>query len=74
MIKERLIGYIEQSIRKNWNIEALSNYKETGYSYKAIAEKILKMPVSGKNLASMEEAIKTCHLNVTPTGVRNPLS
>jgi long-chain acyl-CoA synthetase len=41
MIQERLIGYIEQSIRQNWEIEALSNYKEKGYSYKEIAEKIL---------------------------------
>jgi hypothetical protein len=41
MIQERLIGYIEQSIRENWDKEALSNYKETGYSYKTIAEKIL---------------------------------
>ena len=43
MIPERLIGYIEQSIRQNWDIEALSNYKEKGYSYKEIAEKILKL-------------------------------
>jgi long-chain acyl-CoA synthetase len=43
MIKERLIGYIEQSIRQNWEIEALSNYKEKGYSYKAIAEKIIQI-------------------------------
>jgi long-chain acyl-CoA synthetase len=42
MIKERLIGYIEQSIRQNWEIEALSNYREREYSYKAIAEKILR--------------------------------
>jgi long-chain acyl-CoA synthetase len=45
MIKERLIGYIEQSIRQNWEIEALSNYKEIGYSYKTIAEKILKLHI-----------------------------
>jgi long-chain acyl-CoA synthetase len=45
MIKERLIGYIEQSIKKNWDIEALSNYKEKGYSYKEIAEKILKLHI-----------------------------
>jgi long-chain acyl-CoA synthetase len=45
MIKERLIGYIEQSIRQNWDIEALSNYKEKGYSYRAIAEKILKLHI-----------------------------
>jgi long-chain acyl-CoA synthetase len=45
MIQERLIGYIEQSIRQNWDIEALSNYKEPGYSYKEIAEKILKIHI-----------------------------
>src|SRR5665647_1203738 len=43
MIKERLIGYIEQSIRQNWETEALSNYKEKGYSYKDIAEKIIQI-------------------------------
>jgi len=42
MLQERLIGYIEDSIRKNWDIEALSNYKEKGYSYHEIAEKILR--------------------------------
>jgi long-chain acyl-CoA synthetase len=45
MIQERLIGYIEESIVKNWDIEALSNYREKGYSYKAIAEKILKLHI-----------------------------
>ena len=45
MIKERLIGYIEQSIRLNWAIEALSNYKEQGYTYKQIAEHILKLHI-----------------------------
>lgn len=43
MIRERLIGYIEQSIKQNWDIEALSNYMEKGYSYKEIASKILKL-------------------------------
>ncbi len=45
MIKERLIGYIEQSIKKNWSIEALSNYKEQGLTYKQIAEQILKLHI-----------------------------
>jgi long-chain acyl-CoA synthetase len=45
MIQERLIGYIEQSIRQNWDIEALSNYKEKGYSYKEIAERILRLHI-----------------------------
>jgi long-chain acyl-CoA synthetase len=45
MIKERLIGYIEQSIKQNWDIEALSNYTEKGYSYKEIAKRILKLHI-----------------------------
>lgn len=49
MIKERLIGYIEDSIRKNWEIEALSNYKEKGYTYKEIAEKILRLHLLFRN-------------------------
>ncbi|MCE5344793.1 MAG: AMP-binding protein [Bacteroidales bacterium] len=49
MIQERLIGYIEKSIKQNWEIEALSNYKEKGYSYNEIAEKILKWHILFKN-------------------------
>ena len=45
MIQERLVGYIEQSIRQNWDKEALSNYKEKGYTYKEMAEKILKLHI-----------------------------
>ncbi len=54
MIKERLIGYIEASIRKNWDIEALSNYREKGYSYKEIAEKMLKMHIFFKDAGIKE--------------------
>jgi long-chain acyl-CoA synthetase len=54
MIQERLIGYIEQSISQNWEIEALSNYKEKGYSYKAIAEKILKLHILFKGSGIIE--------------------
>ncbi len=43
MIKERLVGYIENSIRQNWEIEALSNYREKEYTYRDIAGKILKL-------------------------------
>ncbi len=49
MIQERLIGYIEESIKKNWEKEALSNYREKGYSYKEIAEKILRLHILFKN-------------------------
>ena len=46
MIKERLVGYIEESIKKSWDIEALSNYREKGYTYREIAEKILKFHIA----------------------------
>ncbi len=42
MIRERFITYVEESIRKNWDIEALSNYREKGYTYKEIAEIMVK--------------------------------
>ena len=42
MIKERLIDYIESSIRQNWEIEALSDYKGRGYTYAEIAARIKK--------------------------------
>ncbi|MFH0841603.1 MAG: AMP-binding protein [Bacteroidota bacterium] len=45
MIKERLTGYIEQSIKQNWTIEALSNYREPGLTYKQIAEQIVKFHI-----------------------------
>jgi long-chain acyl-CoA synthetase len=54
MIKESLVGYIEQSIRQNWEIEALSNYKEKGFSYKEIAEKILKLHIFFKDAGIKE--------------------
>jgi long-chain acyl-CoA synthetase len=54
MIKERLISYIEQSIRQNWEIEALSNYREKGFSYKEIAEKILKLHIFFKDAGIKE--------------------
>ncbi|MBN1387919.1 MAG: AMP-binding protein [Bacteroidales bacterium] len=42
-MKERLIGYIEDSIKKNWDIEALSNYGGEGYTYKEIAGNMLRL-------------------------------
>ncbi len=45
MIRERFITYVEESIRKNWDIEALSNYREKGYTYKQIAELMVKQHI-----------------------------
>ncbi len=43
MIKERFIDYVADSIRNNWEKEALSDYKGLGYTYKEIAESIAKI-------------------------------
>lgn len=56
MIQERLTGYIEQSIRQNWRIEALSNYKEPGY-YKN--EKATSEMIDCKFRIHPEEFVKT---------------
>jgi long-chain acyl-CoA synthetase len=54
MIRERLIEYFEKSIKQNWDIEALSNYKEKGYSYKEIASIILKFHLFFKDIGIKE--------------------
>jgi long-chain acyl-CoA synthetase len=54
MIRERLIGYFEESIKQNWEIEALSNYKEKGYSYKEIAGLMLKYQLFFKDIGIRE--------------------
>lgn len=43
MIKERFIDYVAESIRNNWEKEALSDYKGLAYTYKEIAESIAKI-------------------------------
>ncbi len=54
MIKERFITYVEESIKKNWNKEALSNYREKGYTYKEIAEMIVRHHIFFKELGIKE--------------------
>ena len=54
MIRESLIGYIEQSIRQNWEIEALPNYREQGLTYRQIGEKILMFHTFFKNIGIKE--------------------
>lgn len=54
MIKERFITYVEESIKKNWDIEALSNYREKGYTYKEIAERIVKIHLVFREFGIME--------------------
>ncbi|MFZ2286803.1 MAG: AMP-binding protein [Bacteroidales bacterium] len=54
MIRERFITYVEESIRKNWEIEALSNYREKGYTYKQIAELMVKQHIAFREYGIQE--------------------
>lgn len=54
MIKERFINYVEESIRKNWEKEALSNYREKGYTYRKIAEMIAKEHIAFREYGIQE--------------------
>jgi len=54
MIKERFITYVEDSIKRNWEMEALSNYKESGYSYKDIAERIIRLHIAYREIGIKE--------------------
>lgn len=57
MIKERLIDYVADSIRNNWEIEALSDYKGKGYTYAEIAVLIKKFHMIFKE-AGLKEGDK----------------
>ncbi|MFP4489087.1 MAG: AMP-binding protein [Bacteroidales bacterium] len=59
MIKERFVGYVEDSIRKNWDIEALSNYQGSAYSYRDIAISMIKLHLLFEK-AGIREGDKVC--------------
>jgi len=42
MIKERFVGYVESSIKKNWNLPAISDYNGEKLTYADIGNHILK--------------------------------
>ncbi|MDM8004260.1 MAG: AMP-binding protein, partial [Bacteroidota bacterium] len=54
MIKERFISYVEESIRNNWDIEALSNYREKGYTYKEIATMMVRQHIAFREYGIQE--------------------
>lgn len=43
MMKENLTSFIQDSIRKNWEITAMADYKGEGLKYSQVAERILKL-------------------------------
>ncbi|MBL7996529.1 AMP-binding protein [bacterium] len=43
MLKENLVQYIEQTIKKNWDLPAFTNYKGETVRFGDVAEKIVRM-------------------------------
>ncbi len=43
MIKENLVNYFKESIKKNWDLPSLSDYKGKTYTYKEVAQGIIKL-------------------------------
>lgn len=43
MIEENLVAYFKESIKKNWNLPALSDYNGKTYAFKEVAENIVKL-------------------------------
>ncbi len=45
MIKENLVAYFRDSIKKNWELPSLSDYNGSTYSYGEVAENIVKLHI-----------------------------
>ncbi len=45
MLKEKLVKYIEESIKNNWEINSLADYDGKSLSYKEVGEQILKLHI-----------------------------
>ena len=43
MIEERLVKFIEDSIKENWNINALADYEGKSLTYKDVGEQIVRL-------------------------------
>jgi len=44
MIKENFVKYIENSLKENWDLPALSDYQGKVYKYSDVARKIARIP------------------------------
>lgn len=49
MLKENLVEYIERSIKSNWDIESLADYKGGAYKYSEVANKIARLHLLFQN-------------------------
>ena len=63
-MEQSFIAYIENSIKENWDLDALTDYKGATLQYKDVARKIEKLHIILKRAAS-RKAIKSLSADVT---------
>jgi long-chain acyl-CoA synthetase len=57
MIKENFVEFLGSSIKANWDIEALGDYQGDSYTYKEVAERIVRIQI-GFELAGIKKGDK----------------
>ena len=63
MLKENFVEMLQESIKKNWNLPAFSDYKESSITYGETAEKIIWL----------HHVFKKMHIKVTCTSIHTIL-
>lgn len=64
IMEQSFIAYIENSIKENWDLDALTDYKGATLQYKDVARKIEKLHII-LNRAASRKAIKSLSAAVT---------
>ena len=63
-MEQSFIAYIENSIKENWDLDALTDYKGATLQYKDVARKIEKLHIILKR-AALRKVIKSPSADVT---------
>lgn len=67
-----LIQLIEESIRKNWNLDAMTDYKGATLQYKDVARKIEKMHILFEHAGIKKgDKIALCGVETAQTGLQH---
>ena len=67
-MEQSFIAYIENSIKNNWDLDALTDYKGATLQYKDVARKIENSISSSKKAESARETKSPCADETAPIG------
>ena len=69
-MEECFIKYVEESVRKNWNLPCLTDFKGTTSSYKDVARKIAKLHILFEHSGIKKgDKIALCSRNMSSWGI-----